>query len=117
MDVDVVAAPATPNAATPIGSETMDINGRSLPTRPNTGMLTQPISCIGLPVCAVPVWPESGDAKLPVGVQVIAAPWREDLVMRVAAALEAAGGGGAPGAALARVAATSPQGGPQWNTA
>ncbi len=28
---------------------------------------------------------------LPIGVQVIAAPWREDLVFRVAAALEAAG--------------------------
>jgi aspartyl-tRNA(Asn)/glutamyl-tRNA(Gln) amidotransferase subunit A len=28
---------------------------------------------------------------LPIGIQVIAAPWREDLCLRVAAALEAAG--------------------------
>jgi AtzE family amidohydrolase len=102
-DVDILLAPATPNAATPIGSETMDVNGRQLPTRPNTGLLTQPISCIGLPVCAVPVWPQQGDARgghLPVGVQVIAAPWREDRVLRVAAELEAAGVVRAPVAEL-----------------
>jgi AtzE family amidohydrolase len=97
-DVDVLLAPATPGVATHIGSETMEVNGRSLPTRPNTGMLTQPISFIGLPVCAVPVWPEEG--RLPLGVQIIAAPWREDLALRVAAALEAAGVASAPIAAL-----------------
>jgi Asp-tRNA(Asn)/Glu-tRNA(Gln) amidotransferase A subunit family amidase len=62
------------------------------------GLLTQPISCIGLPVCAVPVW--GAHASLPIGVQVIAAPWREDLALRVAAALEAAGVVQAPVAAL-----------------
>lgn len=62
------------------------------------GVLTQPISCIGLPVCAVPVW--GAHASLPIGVQVIAAPWREDLVLRVAAALEAAGVAQSPVAAL-----------------
>ena len=98
-EVDVLLAPATPNPATPIGSETMDVNGHAIPTRPNTGMLTQPISCIGLPVCVVPVWPQE-KAAMPVGVQIIAAPWREDLVLRVAAQLEAAGIVSAPIAAL-----------------
>ncbi len=100
--VDVLIAPATPYPATPIGSETMEVNGARLPTRPNTGLLTQPISCIGLPVCAVPVWPEPDEsgAALPIGVQVIAAPWREDLVMRVAAVLEAGGVASAPLARL-----------------
>ncbi|MGR4868335.1 AtzE family amidohydrolase [Variovorax sp. LARHSF232] len=89
---DILLAPATPCAATPIGREWFEINGQRLPVRPNMGVLTQPISCIGLPVCAVPVWGgEAGAAPLPIGVQVIAAPWREDLVLRVAAALEAAG--------------------------
>ena len=37
----------------------------------------------------VPVW--SAGEPLPIGVQLIAAPWREDLVLRVAAALEARG--------------------------
>ncbi|HSV61202.1 MAG TPA: AtzE family amidohydrolase [Variovorax sp.] len=95
---DILLAAATPCAATPIGTETFEINGTTLALRPNMGVLTQPISCIGLPVCAVPVW---GAAPLPIGVQVIAAPWREDLALRVAATLEAAGVARAPVAELA----------------
>ena len=56
------------------------------------GLLTQPISCIGLPVVTVPLWGQNPDAPhLPIGVQVIAAPWREDLALRVAAAARSAG--------------------------
>jgi AtzE family amidohydrolase len=95
---DVLLAAATPCAATPIGAEWLDIGGQRLPLRPSMGLLTQPISCIGLPVCCVPVW-DSHEA-LPIGVQVIAAPWREDLVLRVAAALEARGAVRAPVAVL-----------------
>jgi amidase/aspartyl-tRNA(Asn)/glutamyl-tRNA(Gln) amidotransferase subunit A len=98
---DILLAPATPTAATPIGAESFEVNGHRLPVRPNMGLLTQPFSCIGLPVCAVPVWGADANLpNLPIGVQVIAAPWREDLVLRVAAALEAAGVAHAPVAAL-----------------
>jgi AtzE family amidohydrolase len=97
-DVDILLAPATPTAATPIGAEWMEIEGRRVATRPSMGLLTQPISCIGLPVCAVPIW---NGSPLPIGVQVIAAPWREDRVLRVAAALERAGVASAPIASLA----------------
>ncbi len=95
---DILLAPSTPCAATPIGAEWFELNGQRLPVRPNMGVLTQPISCIGLPVCAVPVW--GAHASLPIGVQVIAAPWREDLALRVAVALEAANVAQAPVAAL-----------------
>jgi len=37
---------------------------------------------------AVPVWPDGG---LPIGVQVIAAPWREEVALRVARVLEREG--------------------------
>jgi amidase/aspartyl-tRNA(Asn)/glutamyl-tRNA(Gln) amidotransferase subunit A len=48
-------------------------------------------------VVTVPVWGMNPDApQLPIGVQLIAAPWREDLCLRVAAALEAAGVCSAP---------------------
>ena len=94
---DVLLAAATPCAATPIGTEWFELNGRRLPLRPSMGLLTQPFSCIGLPVCAVPVWPEQG---LPVGVQLVTAPWCEDRALRVAAVLEAAGVGRAPVASL-----------------
>jgi amidase/aspartyl-tRNA(Asn)/glutamyl-tRNA(Gln) amidotransferase subunit A len=95
---DILLAAATPCAATPIGTEWLALNGEALPLRPSLGLLTQPISCIGLPVCAVPVW--APGARLPIGVQVIAAPWRESLVLQVAAALEARGAVRSPVAPL-----------------
>ena len=64
--------------------------------RPNLGIFTQPLSFIGLPICAVPVWPAGG---LPIGVQIIAAPWREADALRVAFALERANIVSAPVAA------------------
>ena len=100
-DVDVLLAPATPCVATPIGTEWLDVAGQRLPARPSLGLLTQPISCIGLPVATVPVWGcDPAAPHLPIGVQVIAAPWREDLCLRVARALEAAGVVSAPVASL-----------------
>ena len=90
--VDVLIAPATPCTAPLIGTETLTLHGRQLPARASMGLLTQPISCIGLPVVTVPLWGMNPAApQLPIGVQIIAAPWREDLCLRVAAALEAQG--------------------------
>ena len=82
--VDVILAPATPCSAPLLGQQSFELDGAVLPVRANLGVFTQPISCIGLPVVAVPVC----GPGLPVGVQVIAAPWREDLALRVAYALE-----------------------------
>ncbi|MCE2658030.1 MAG: AtzE family amidohydrolase [Rubrivivax sp.] len=111
--VDVLLAPATPCTAPPIGTEWLDIRGQRLPARASMGLLTQPVSCIGLPVVSVPLWgmdPEQ--PHLPIGVQVIAAPWREDLCLRVARALEAAGLAQAPVApwALAAMATATAAG-------
>ncbi|HFZ1654354.1 TPA: amidase [Klebsiella aerogenes] len=85
---DVLIAPATPCSATLIGEQTMEINGESLPIRASMGMLTQPISFIGLPVVTVPLRTATG---LPVGVQLIAAPFNEQACLRAAYALEAMG--------------------------
>lgn len=90
--VDVILAPATPGIAPKIGQATFMLDGVELPVRPNIGIYTQPISFIGLPVVAVPVPLD----PMPVGVQVIAAPWREDVALRVAYALEQAGVVSAP---------------------
>jgi 1-carboxybiuret hydrolase len=95
---DLLLAPATPCVATPIGAEWLELDGQRLPLRPSMGLMSQPLSCIGLPVCTVPVW--GADPALPIGVQIVAAPWREDLVLRAAAALEAAGVVRAPVASL-----------------
>jgi AtzE family amidohydrolase len=85
---DVLLAPSTPCTAPFIGQQTFMLDGKEVPLRPNIGVYTQPISFIGLPVVAVPV---RGISPLPVGVQVIAAPWREDLALRVAHELERTG--------------------------
>jgi AtzE family amidohydrolase len=91
-EVDVILAPATPCAAPAIGQQTLVLDGVAMPLRPNLGIYTQPLSFIGLPVVAVPVPLK----PLPVGVQVIAAPWREEVALAVAAALEQAGVAAAP---------------------
>lgn len=93
--VDLIIAPATPMTAPLIGQKTMRLRGVEVALRPNFGLFTQPISAIGLPVCAVPV-PRATAAGLPIGVQLIAAPWREDIVLRAAAWLESCGVAEAP---------------------
>jgi aspartyl-tRNA(Asn)/glutamyl-tRNA(Gln) amidotransferase subunit A len=90
--VDVIVAPATPCVAPKLGQATFVLDGVELPVRANIGIHTQPISFIGLPVVAVPVPLE----PMPIGVQIIAAPWREDVALRVAFALERAGVVAAP---------------------
>ena len=91
-NVDVLLAPATPCIAPVLGTEWLQLGERKLPLRPSLGLLTQPISCIGLPVVTVPLWGMSAtQPHLPIGVQLIAAPWREDHALRVAAQLQAQG--------------------------
>ena len=90
--VDVIIAPATPCIAPKLGQVTFVLDGVELPVRANIGIHTQPISFIGLPVVAVPVPLE----PMPIGVQIIAAPWREDIALRVAHALERMGVAAAP---------------------
>ena len=97
LEVDVLLAPATPCVAPPIGTEWIEIAGQRLPARASMGLLTQPVSCIGLPVATVPVWGcSTAHPHLPIGIQVIAPPWREDLCLRVAHELEVGGLARAP---------------------
>jgi aspartyl-tRNA(Asn)/glutamyl-tRNA(Gln) amidotransferase subunit A len=90
--VDVIIAPATPCIAPKLGQVNFVLDGVELPVRANIGIHTQPISFIGLPVVAVPVPLE----PMPIGVQIIAPPWREDTALRVAHALERMGVAAAP---------------------
>jgi aspartyl-tRNA(Asn)/glutamyl-tRNA(Gln) amidotransferase subunit A len=86
---DILLAPATPVSAPLIGTEWLEFGETRLPARPSIGLLSQPISSMGLPVCCVPVWPQQDTTgAMPVGVQVIAAPWREDHCLAVAYALQ-----------------------------
>ena len=86
--VDAILAPATPCIAPFIGQKMFVLDGKEMPTRANIGLYTQPISFVGLPVVVVPVMTALG---LPIGVQIITAPWREDLALRIAQHLEISG--------------------------
>lgn len=88
---DVLLAAATPVSAPKLGATTMTIGKSDVPVRAGLGLLTQPISFIGLPACSVPVPMPS--ATLPIGVQVIAAPWREQDCFTAACILEYASSG------------------------
>ena len=90
----MLIAPATPYVAPKIGQEMIEVDGAMLPVRPNLGVYTQPISCIGLPVIAAPIADPVGlgtPGGMPIGVQLIAAPWAEEKLFRVAARLEQLG--------------------------
>ena len=56
-------------------------------------LFTQPLSFIGLPIVVVPLQNTGG---LPMGVQIVAAPWREIDALRVARQLERDGIASAP---------------------
>lgn len=86
--VDLILAPTTPSVAPLLGQEKMIIDGKEVLVRPNLGLYTQPLSFIGLPVLSVPI---CRPHALPLGVQIIAAPYQEGLILRVAAVLEAKG--------------------------
>ncbi len=85
--LDAVLALSTPCTAPLIGQQLMELGGREVPLRANIGLYTQPISFIGLPVVAVPV----AMSPLPIGIQIITAPWREDIGLAIAFELERKG--------------------------
>ena len=87
-DADLLIAAATPCTAPRIGQASIELNGETLPMGPSLGLLTQPLSFVGLPTVTVPVARPGG---LPIGVQLVAAPWREDVALRAAAFVERAG--------------------------
>lgn len=88
QNVDIILAPTTPISAPLIGQQTMILDGEEILVRPHLGLFTQPLSFIGLPVLSVPI---QRPHDLPLGVQLIAAPYNEALILRVAAVLESQG--------------------------
>jgi aspartyl-tRNA(Asn)/glutamyl-tRNA(Gln) amidotransferase subunit A len=88
-DADVVLAPTVPWTAPAIDAPwTTRIGGTQVLTRGHLGVFTQPLSFIGLPVMSVPI---VVPGTLPVGVQLVAAPFNEAALFRVAARLQAEG--------------------------
>jgi AtzE family amidohydrolase len=87
-EVDVLLAPATPCVAPRIDQETIQIDGAAVSARANLGVFTQPLGLARCPVLAAPLY---RPGQLPLGVQLIAAPGREDRLFALAAQLEGDG--------------------------
>jgi len=85
---DILLAPASVCPAPGIGQTTMEMGGQPVSVRKNLGAFTQPISYIGLPVLTAPV---NRTGQLPIGVQIIAPSWREDLALATGLKLQRLG--------------------------
>lgn len=86
---DVLIAPAAPCPAYPLGADRWTVAGRELAIRLDIGMFTQALTLTGVPIAVVAM--RGARSGLPVGVQIVGRPFREDQVLAAAAALEAAG--------------------------
>lgn len=86
-DIDVILAPAYIHAGLPHGESIRDENFRGFSH-------TMAFNMAGWPAAVVRGGESAGG--LPIAVQVAAAPWREDVALRVALALEEAMGGWKP---------------------
>ena len=85
QQADIILAPTTPCVAPLLNQEKITIAGEEILVRPNLGRFTQPLSFIGLPVLSIPL---TASTQLPLGVQIIAAPYQEALILQVAATIE-----------------------------
>lgn len=85
---DVLLAPATPCVAPLIVDPTILIDGERTPARRDLGIHTQPISFLGLPALAVPLY---RPGRLPLGLQLVGRPGAEGALLHFAAKLEQAG--------------------------
>ncbi len=86
--LDVLIAPAVPCVAPHIDQATIEIDGQQVSARANLGLFTQPLGVAGCPVLVVPLW---RPGRLPQGVQLVAAPVREDRLFAVGSRLETQG--------------------------
>lgn len=82
---DVLIAPSTGDVAPRIDDPAIVVDGARVPARSHLGLFTQPISFIGLPVLAVPL---ARPGRLPLGLQLIAAPGGEAKLFALARRLE-----------------------------
>ncbi|HVT94617.1 MAG TPA: amidase [Bryobacteraceae bacterium] len=84
--VDCIFAPSTATVAPRIGEREILMNGRMADVRLATTRVARGINALGLPALAMPCGKNA--AGLPIGLQIIADAYREDVLFRTGAALE-----------------------------
>ena len=83
---DVLVAPTTPIAATPIGQEVITLGNRQIAVGTSLSRLTRPANMMGLP--AISVRCGFSTEGLPLGFQIIGRPFEEATILRVAHAYQ-----------------------------
>jgi len=84
--VDVIFTPATPTAAAPIGQATVRIGDLDEDVRLASTRFARAINLLGFPALSMPCGFDAN--HMPLGLQIIAAPFEERQLLAVAAALE-----------------------------
>lgn len=85
---DILLAPAIPCLPPRLGQETIVLGTQEMPTRLSLGLLTQPLTPMGLPIVSAPL---ASAEELPVGVQIIAPHGGDEALLGFVAHLEARG--------------------------
>ncbi len=83
--IDVLISPTLPFVSSRIDSGHVIINGREEKFSENVSRLTRPGNFLGYPAISIPCGLSNG---LPVGMQIMGAPFKESTILRVAGALE-----------------------------
>jgi Asp-tRNA(Asn)/Glu-tRNA(Gln) amidotransferase A subunit family amidase len=84
--VDLLATPTTAIAAPEIAQERVTLSGQDVPIREALLRITRVFSTVGLPAISVPCGFTEGG--LPIGLQLVAKPFSEGLLLRVAQAYQ-----------------------------
>ncbi|MGI8991279.1 MAG: amidase [Bryobacteraceae bacterium] len=84
--IDCLFTPTVPIGAPPIGSLTVEIEGKAEDTRLATTRFVRAINVLGLPALSVPCGVT--DEQLPIGLQIVGKPFAEAEILRIGAALE-----------------------------
>ncbi len=85
-EIDVMVCPTTPTTAPPADKDTLEINGQRENTRMASTRLVRAINLFGEPALSMPCG--TGEDGLPVGLQMIGAPFAEPQLLQIAKTLE-----------------------------
>lgn len=81
-DVDALVTPTSCFTAPPLGDDTVEISGIRYPLGQVAARNTSVFNISGHPALTLPCGLSPADG-LPVGLQIVAAPWREDICLRL----------------------------------
>ncbi len=84
--VDCLFTPATPTAAPKIGQTTLEVGASTEDARLATTRMMRGVNVLGIPALVLPCGSTTGG--LPIGLQILGPPFREELLLGVGSALE-----------------------------